>query len=192
MAEAQQADMQGEKSAFLLSRWAKKIGLGPKTSFAVALLAIACGIATYESLTIDNPVYTRGLLIADIVIVAILAAIITHRLIRMWRKNQVGGSSSMMHRRIVRQFTLIAVAPGIMVALFSALFFNIYFQKHFSDPVNTAVSESIVVADAYIKEHIQNIRSDVLSMAAQINRTPTQVLENRVLFDGYLSDQVIA
>nr|WP_246157274.1 PAS domain-containing sensor histidine kinase [Sneathiella litorea] len=156
------------------------------------MLAIASGIATYESLTIENPAYTRVLLIVDVAIVVILAIIITHRLIRTWRKGQVGGSGSMMHRRILRLFTLIAVAPALMVALFSALFFNIYFQRHFSDPVNMAVSESIAVADAYIKEHIQNIRSDVLAMAGQINRAPTRVLENRNLFDSYLSDQVIA
>jgi two-component system, NtrC family, nitrogen regulation sensor histidine kinase NtrY len=180
------------KSGFPLLRWAKKIGLGPKTSFFVAMLAIASGIATYESLTIDNPAYTRLLLIADVVIVVLLAIVICHRLIRMWRKGQVGGSGSQMHRRIVRLFSLIAVAPALMVALFSALFFNIYFQKHFSDPVNMAVSESLVVADAYIKEHIQNIRSDVFAMAAQINRAPQQILENSTRFGAYLSDQVIA
>lgn len=189
MAESQHNNV---KQSFSFVRWTKKIGLGPKTSFFVAMLAIASGIATYESLTIDNPAYTRALLIADVVIVVILAAIITHRVIRTWRKGQLGGSGSMMHRRILRLFSLIAVAPALMVALFSALFFNIYFQRHFSDPVNMAVSESIVVADAYIKEHIQNIQSDVLAMAAQINRAPTRVLENRALFDSYLSDQVIA
>ncbi|MEH6524902.1 MAG: PAS domain-containing sensor histidine kinase [Sneathiella sp.] len=189
MTQTQQVD---KKSDFALLRWAKKIGLGPKTSFFVAMLAIASGIATYESLTIENPVYTRLLLIVDIVIVVLLAIVICHRLIRMWRKGQVGGSGSQMHRRIVRLFSLIAVAPALMVALFSALFFNIYFQKHFSDPVNTAVSESLVVADAYIKEHIQNIRSDVFAMAAQINRAPPQILENRARFGAYLSDQVIA
>lgn len=189
MAESQQAK---RKSGFPVGRWAKKIGLGPKTSFTVAMLAIASGIATYESLTIDNPAYTRILLIIDVSIVIILTSIITHRLIRTWRKGTVGGTGSMMHRRIVRLFSLIAVAPALMVALFSALFFNIYFQKHFSEPVNMAVSESIVVADAYMKEHIQNIRSDVLAMAAQINRAPPQILENRSRFDAYLSDQAIA
>jgi nitrogen fixation/metabolism regulation signal transduction histidine kinase len=180
------------KPPFSLIRWTRKIGLGPKTSFFVAMLAILSGIATYKSLTIDNPTYTRILLIADVVIVVILAVIITHRLIRTWRKGQMGGSGSMMHRRILRLFSLIAVAPALMVALFSALFFNIYFQKHFSDPVNMAVSESIGVANAYIKEHIQNIQSDALAMAAQINRAPTQVLESRILFENYLSDQVVA
>lgn len=189
MAESQQNNV---KQPFSFVRWTRKIGLGPKTSFFVAMLAVASGIATYESLTIENPAYTRILLIIDVSIVVILAIIITHRLIRTWRKGQIGGSGSMMHRRILRLFSLIAVAPALMVALFSALFFNIYFQRHFSDPVNMAVSESIAVADAYIKEHIQNIRSDVLAMTAQINRAPTRVLENRSLFDSYLSDQVIA
>ncbi|MDF2368734.1 PAS domain-containing sensor histidine kinase [Sneathiella sp.] len=189
MADSRQNNV---KQSFSFVRWTRKIGLGPKTSFFVAMLAIASGIATYESLTIENPAYTRILLIVDVAIVVILAIIITHRLIRTWRKGQVGGTGSMMHRRILRLFSLIAVAPALMVALFSALFFNIYFQRHFSDPVNMAVSESIAVADAYIKEHIQNIRSDVLAMATQINRAPTRVLENRSLFDSYLSDQVIA
>lgn len=189
VAESPQSNV---KRPFSFVRWTRKIGLGPKTSFFVAMLAIASGIATYESLTIENPAYTRVLLIVDVAIVVILAIIITHRLIRTWRKGQVGGTGSMMHRRILRLFSLIAVAPALMVALFSALFFNIYFQRHFSDPVNMAVSESIAVADAYIKEHIQNIRSDVLAMAGQINRAPTRVLENRNLFDSYLSDQVIA
>lgn len=189
MAESQQA---ARKPGMPFARWAKKIGLGPKTSFFVAMLAIASGIATYESLTVDNPAYTRILLIVDVIIAIILIGIISHRLVRMWRRNQQVGSGSRMHKRIVRLFSLIAVAPAIMVAMFSALFFNIYFQKHFSDPVNTAVAESIVVADAYIKEHIQNIRSDVLAMAAQINRAPVQVLDNRTLFDNYLSDQVLA
>src|SRR5690606_16855174 len=189
MAKQQQESV---KQPFSFVRWTRKIGLGPKTSFFVAMLAILSGIATYKSLTIDNPAYTRVLLIADVVIVVILAVIITHRLIRPWRKGQAGGSGSMMHRRILRLFSLIAVAPALMVALFSALFFNIYFQRHFSDPVNMAVSESIVVANAYIKEHIQNIQSDALAMAAQINRAPPQVLESRIHFENYLSDQVIA
>lgn len=181
-----------QKSRLSPNHWFEKIGLGPKTSFVVALLAIASGIATYGSLTGDDPGITRGLVIVDLIILVLLAGIVSHRLIRMWRINKIGKSGSDMHRRVVKLFALIAVAPALMVALFSALFFNIYFQKHFSDPVNMAVSESLVVADAYIKEHIQNIRADVLGMAAVINRMPLNVLKNRQRFDQLLSDQVNA
>jgi len=180
------------KPGFTITRWSKKIGLGPKTSFVVALLALASGIATYGSLTGDDPYVTKTLIITDLVLLVLLAGIVSHRLTRMWRRNKVGKSGSDMHRRVVRLFSLIAVAPALMVAMFSALFFNIYFQKHFSEPVNVAVSESLAVADAYIKEHIQNIRADVLGIVADINRVPTSILNNKAALDQFLTDQVAA
>ncbi|MCG8492740.1 MAG: hypothetical protein MI743_14055, partial [Sneathiellales bacterium] len=179
------------KPRFALSRWARKIGLGPKSSFVVAFLAIASGIATYGSLTGDDTNVTRVLVIADLVFLILLGTIVSQRLYRMWRKNREGKAGSNMHRRVVRLFTLIAVAPAVIVSVFSALFFNIYFQKHFSEPVNFAVSESLAVADAYIKEHIKNIRADVLGMAASINRIPVSALNNREAFNQFLTDQVV-
>jgi two-component system nitrogen regulation sensor histidine kinase NtrY len=133
-------------------------------------------------LTVGDNNYTKLLVIADLVFLVILAGLVSQRLMRMWRRNKTGKAGSAMHRRVVRLFILIAVAPALMVALFSALFFNIYFQRHFSDPVNEAVAESLGVADAYIKEHIQNIRVDALGIAADINRVPVQLLQSKVLF----------
>ncbi|MBE7637325.1 PAS domain-containing protein [Sneathiella sp. P13V-1] len=174
------------------SRWSKRFGLGPKSSLAVALLALASGIATYGSLTVGDNNYTKLLVIADLVFLVILAGLVSQRLMRMWRRNKTGKAGSAMHRRVVRLFILIAVAPALMVALFSALFFNIYFQKHFSDPVNEAVAESLGVADAYIKENIQNIRIDALGIAADINRVPVQILQSKTLFSRFLTEQVAA
>ncbi len=180
------------KPRFSITRWSRRLGLGPKTSFFVAMLAVAAGIATYGSLTGDDADITRTLVIIDLVLLVLLAGIVSHRVIRMWRRSRVGKAGSNMHRRVVKLFALIAVAPALMVAMFSGLFFNIYFQKHFSDPVNIAVSESLVVADAYIKEHIKNIRADALSMAANINRVPVAALNNQERFNQFLTDQVTA
>ncbi|WP_159104343.1 sensor histidine kinase NtrY-like [Sneathiella glossodoripedis] len=173
-------------------RWARKIGLGPKSSFVVAMLSIAAGLATYGSLTGDDPRITRYLVIVDLVLLILLVTIVSQRLIRMWRRQKMGKAGSNMHRRVVRLFMLIAVAPALMVAIFSALFFNVYFQKHFSEPVNMAVSESLAVADSYIKEHIQNIRADILGMAADINRVPLRVLQDPDIFSRFLTEQVSA
>jgi len=187
-----QASQEIEDRGKALMRWARKIGLGPKSSFAVALLAIASGIATYGSLTGDDTQITRILVILDVVLLIILAALVSQRLMRMWRRQKTGKAGSNMHRRVVRQFMLIAVAPALMVAIFSALFFNIYFQKMFSEPVGIAVSESSAVADAYIKEHIQNVRADALGMAANINRIPIEILQKPGFLNRFLTDQVTA
>ncbi|WP_169569151.1 sensor histidine kinase NtrY-like [Sneathiella limimaris] len=185
-----QTHQNSQKSPTAILRWARKIGLGPKSSFAIALLSFAAGLATYGSLTGDDIRITRLLVIADLILIGIMALIIAQRLTRMWRRQKIGKAGSNMHRRVVRLFMLIAVAPALMVAIFSALFFNIYFQRHFSEPVNVAVSESMAVADRYIKEHIQNIRADILGMAADISRIPTRMLQNREVFNQFLTDQV--
>ena len=72
--------------------------------------------------------------------------------------------------RLVGLFSLIAVMPTIIVAVFSYLFFNFGVEAWFSDKVRTAISESVAVADAYVKEHQQAIRADALAMAAGLDR----------------------
>jgi two-component system, NtrC family, nitrogen regulation sensor histidine kinase NtrY len=62
-------------------------------------------------------------------------------------------------------FSLIAVLPTIIVAVFSYLFLSFGIESWFSDKVRTAISESVEVADAYVKEHQQAIRADALGMA---------------------------
>ncbi|MGL1138601.1 hypothetical protein ACSIJM_24190, partial [Vibrio parahaemolyticus] len=60
--------------------------------------------------------------------------------------------------------------PTIVVAVFSVMFFNLGLQAWFSGRVNTAVRESVAVAEAYIQEHRKAIQGDVLAMAADLNR----------------------
>ena len=60
--------------------------------------------------------------------------------------------------------------PTIIVAVFSYLFFSFGVEAWFSDKVRTAISESVAVAEAYVKEHQQAIRADALAMANDLNR----------------------
>jgi len=62
------------------------------------------------------------------------------------------------------------VVPTIFVAVFSYLLFSFGVQAWFSERVRTAISESLAVAEAYLHEHQQAIRADVLSMASDLNR----------------------
>jgi len=67
-------------------------------------------------------------------------------------------------------FSLVAVTPTIIVAVFSYLFFSFGVETWFSERVRTALSESQAVAEAYLDEHQQVIRADVLAMASDLNR----------------------
>ena len=83
-------------------------------------------------------------------------------------------------------FSVLAVAPAIIMTVFSTLFFYVGVQSWFSDRVRTAVNESLVVASAYLHEHQQNIRADALAMANDLSQ------EARLSSDPERFEQVVA
>ncbi len=70
--------------------------------------------------------------------------------------------------------------PAIFVTLFSIGFFYLGVESWFSDRVRTAVDESVVVASAYLEEHKQAIRGDILQMAADLYSVPIGTKEFQV------------
>jgi two-component system nitrogen regulation sensor histidine kinase NtrY len=99
-----------------------------------------------------------------------LAALVVKRLVVVWASRRRGLAGSRLQVRLVVLFSLIAVMPTIIVAVFSYLFFSFGIESWFSDKVRTAITESVEVADAYVKEHQQAIRADALAMANSLNQ----------------------
>ena len=154
--------------------WAGRIGLGRKLAVALAVLALASGIGTYAALTglppfKDSPGSVLFFLNLNLVLLLALGAVIAKRLVQVWAERRRGHAGSRLHVRLVVLFSVIAVTPTIIVAVFSYLFFAFGVQSWFSDRVRTALSESRAVAEAYLHEHQQVIRADVLMMASDLS-----------------------
>jgi two-component system nitrogen regulation sensor histidine kinase NtrY len=81
------------------------------------------------------------------------------------------------------------VTPTIIVAVFSYLFFSFGIESWFSDKVRTAISESLAVAEAYLHEHQQAIRADVLAMANDLNRDAVKLALNPQHLEQVVSAQ---
>ena len=163
--------------------WAGRIGLGRKLAIALAIPALASGIATYLALTGappfgPHPGAVLALLNLDLILLLALGAVITKRLIEVWAERRRGLAGSRLQIRLVVLFSLIAVMPTIIVAGFSYLFFSFGVESWFSDRVRTAITESLAVAEAYLHEHQQAIRADVLAMANDLNRDSVQLALN--------------
>ncbi|MGH7115908.1 MAG: ATP-binding protein [Stellaceae bacterium] len=155
--------------------WAGWIGLRHKLAFALAVAALASGVATYLALTGAPPFEARpnaviSLLNLDLVLLLVLCGMIGKRLLEVWAERRRGLAGSRLQIRLVVLFSLIAVTPTVIVAIFSYLFFSYGVESWFSDKVRTAISESVVVAEAYLHEHQQAIRADALAMANDLNR----------------------
>ena len=163
--------------------WAGRIGLRRKIAIALAAAAVAAGIATYLALTGappigPHPVVVLSLLNLDLVLLLALAALVTKRLVEMWAERRRGLAGSRLQVRLVVLFSLIAVIPTIVVAVFSYLFFSFGIESWFSDKVRTAITESVEVADAYVKEHQQAIRADALGMANSLDQYAATMVIN--------------
>jgi two-component system, NtrC family, nitrogen regulation sensor histidine kinase NtrY len=155
--------------------WANRVGLRRNIAIALALAALGSGVATCLALT-EAPPFGHGpaaalsLLNLDLVLLLLLGAVVAWRLIEVWAERRRGLAGSRLQIRLVVWFSLIAVVPTIIVALFSYLFFSYDVESWFSDRVRTAISESLAVAEAYLHEHQQAIRADALAMANDLNR----------------------
>lgn len=158
------------------SAWVGRVRLRAKLAIALTVAALAAGIATYAALSEaapfgkNDPSFVSALLMLDLTLLLMLCGLIVHRLVKLFvtrRRNQAG---SKLHVKIVSVFTLLAVMPSIVVAVFAGLLFYFGVQSWFSDKVRTIVNESLVVAQSYLKEHQQVLRADALAMANDLNR----------------------
>jgi len=156
-------------------------GIATKLSYALIAAAIISGFATYAALTEappfgDNPDIVIWLLNIDLVILLLLTILIARRIINIWsgRRQKIAGSQ--LHVRLVIIFSVMAALPAIIMAVFSAFFFHFGVQTWFSENVRTAVVESQAVATAYLEEHKQVIRADILAMANDIDRNAPFIL----------------
>ena len=174
--------------------WASRIGLGRKIAIALVIPALGSGVATYLALTGappfgPHPSAVLSLLNLDLVLLLALGAVIAKRLTEVWAERRRGLAGSRLQIRLVVLFSLIAIMPTIIVAVFSYLFFSFGIETWFSDKVRTAISESLAVAEAYLHEHQQAIRADVLAMANDLNRDAVKLALNPQHLEQVVSAQ---
>jgi two-component system nitrogen regulation sensor histidine kinase NtrY len=177
-----------------LSDWGRRVGIGRKLSIALTVAALGFAFATYATITGSSPLGadTQTVLILlqiDLVLFLLLGLVLARSLVRLWLERRRGEVGSRLHMRLVMLFSLIALAPAIIVSVFSAVFFNFGMENWFNDRVKTAIVESRAVAEAYLKEHQQAIRGDVLSMARDLERALPLLTENPRQFSRILAGQ---
>jgi two-component system, NtrC family, nitrogen regulation sensor histidine kinase NtrY len=139
----------------------------------LSVSAILSGITTYIVLTGTDPFSNKShhvlpLIYFDVALMLLLAVIIAKRLVELWGQRRQKLVGSKLHVQIVLLFSLVSITPGIFVAIFSALFFNVGVQAWFSEPVRSALNEARVVAEAYLDEHSKAISHDAQVMIHEL------------------------
>src|SRR5579871_3470766 len=135
-----------------LAAWARRIGLGNKLTAALTVVVLASVVVTYMAMTETAP-FSRddvlALLNVNLILVLVLGIVVVRRLVELWGGRRRGLAGSRLHIRLVVLFGVVAAAPAVVVAVFSALFINITVEGWFSQGVRTAVESSLAVAQSY-------------------------------------------
>jgi two-component system nitrogen regulation sensor histidine kinase NtrY len=170
------------------------VALGKVVTLILAAFALLLGLVTFVLLAGGAPLGMRphlafGLVLANLIVLLALGAVLAGRLTRVWVERRRGSAGSRLHVRLVFLFSVVAVTPAIVVAVFATFFFDLGIQSWFNDRVRTALQESLQVSRGYLEEHRNNIRSDALGMANDLARAGPLLADDPNAFGEILATQ---
>jgi two-component system nitrogen regulation sensor histidine kinase NtrY len=145
-----------------------------RASAFLVFLSIFFGFITYYSITHHN--VDEGqfgiifILLIDLVLLLGLTALISKKIMQMRMKNlQATDQAPVLQNKILLLFSGISSIPTIIVAIFSAIFFNYVIDSWFDKRVSTALDESVYVAESYLREHKEVLKIKAKSMALELD-----------------------
>ncbi|MYJ72531.1 MAG: two-component sensor histidine kinase, partial [Rhodospirillaceae bacterium] len=165
-----------------LSAFANRVAMSSRLAVGLTIAAIAVSVLTAINLAESplgaDPGINLALIVIDLVIVLPLAGLIAFRAVLLWSARRQGKAGSRLHARLVLLFSIVAVTPAIVVAVFSAAMFEFGIQSWFSSRVGTALRESVQMTEKYVDEHIIALRDDVRNLGGDINAQALELMSD--------------
>jgi two-component system nitrogen regulation sensor histidine kinase NtrY len=137
-----------------------------------ALLSALTTFLVLAGLTFINPTnnVVVTLLAVNLVAVLLLLAIIGREVWFIIQARRRGRAAARLHVQIVGLFSVIAVAPAVLVAVLSSVSLDRGLDRLFSMRTHAVIENSLIVLQAYLNEHEQSIRAEANAMATDIAR----------------------
>jgi two-component system nitrogen regulation sensor histidine kinase NtrY len=85
---------------------------------------------------------------------------------------------------------VVAITPTILIAIIATLYYYIGVEGLFDEKIKGSLSETVKIAQLYADEHRNNIKTEVLAIARDIDRNYYALASDRKLFDAFLEKQV--
>ena len=163
-------------------------------SLGVVVAALLSSVATFlilnglTSIIPTNNVVLWTLGINAVFVIAIIG-IIGFQVVKLLkaRKRQAGAG---LHFRIAGVFSLVALVPAVLLAIFATVSIDRTFDTFFSTRVKSIVSNSVEVAQSYMQESGQTIRSDIVGVGREVEEKASLYQEDKAAFDRFFGAAV--
>ena len=153
----------------------------------VVSLSVVSALATFLILTNLTPIAPREevvyvVLFVNLLLVIAMVAVIAVHVVGLWRAWEKKVAGARLHARIVLLFSLIAALPALLLAVAATTTFSRALDNWFNQQTMSIVLNSLNVAHAYLDEHGQVIRTDIVNMAKDLDDAAPQVASDQRKF----------
>src|SRR5271168_1935306 len=161
------------------------------TTVGDALLSAFATFIVLAGLTPINPTndVVVTLLGVNALAVLLLLGIIGREIWHIVQARRRGRAAARLHVQIVALFSIIAALPAILVAVVASVTLDRGLDQLFSTRTRSMMENSLIVADAYIREHAQSIRADADAMAIDVARAKPLFEQDRDRFRQFFTAQ---
>ena len=147
---------------------------------SLVLLSLVSAFATYLILTGLTPITPRNevvltVLFVNVLLIIAMIVLLAWQIIgltRAWRRRTPGAR---LHIRIVALFSIIAALPTLLLAVGATITFSRSLDGWFATSTRAIVLSSRDVANAYLDEHGQVIRTDIVNMARDLDMSAASI-----------------
>ena len=155
------------------------------TVAAIWLVAVAPG-ETGEGARAMASRAVLAALAVNLVLIGALAVVIGRRVFSLFQRRTHAGAR--LHLRFVTLFSLVALAPAILIALVFGVLVNRGVDQWFSDNVRGAVENSADIGKAYVRDVSLQVQSDLEVIADELAAPDAQSrFPYRIQFSGLLA-----
>ncbi|ARQ01690.1 sensor histidine kinase NtrY-like [Pseudorhodoplanes sinuspersici] len=161
------------------------------TAVGAALLSALATFLVLSGLTPLPPTHNVvvSLLGINAIAALILIAVIAQEAYQIVQARRRGRAAARLHVRIVGLFAIIAAVPTILVAVVATITLDRGLDRFFSVRTKAIIENSLLVSEAYLREHAQMIQGDILAMAQDVARAKPLFDSDRERFQQFLTAQ---
>jgi two-component system nitrogen regulation sensor histidine kinase NtrY len=139
-----------------------------------------------------TPEVVISFLLINTATILLLVGIIVREVWQVVQARRRGRAAARLHVQIVSLFSIIAVLPAVLVSLVANVTIDRGFDRLFSGPTRAVIQNSVIIARAYMQEHAQLIRGDILGMANDLNHARPLYDQDRRTFIELLTASAVS
>jgi two-component system nitrogen regulation sensor histidine kinase NtrY len=177
-----------EPKGSILRRWLAPFAVGLALLSTFLTFVVLTGLTRIQ----PTPPVVVSFLLINTATILLLVGIIVREVWQVVQARRRGRAAARLHVQIVSLFSVIAVLPAVLVAIVANVTIDRGFDRLFSGPTRQVIENSVIIARAYMQEHAQLIRGDILGMANDIAHAAPLYDQDRRTFKELLTANALS